>query len=117
LLRKSCYDKYIRLLQLTFLFNILNSVLQATKDAIRKINSIVDAEGVQLVVILIPSNYQVDARLYGAITRAQNLPITDGELDKLERLLRKFLADEGVQFIDLLPLFREVLNDDCQLSC
>jgi hypothetical protein len=60
---------------------------------------------IPLGVLLIPDEFQVEDALWSAVTQAAGVPL---DRDLAQRLLVEWLVAEGIPYVDLLPLLRDI---------
>jgi len=65
------------------------------------------SRGVRLVVMVIPDEYQVHPDVALQAARAEGRGPEAYDLDRPQRELGRSLTDEGIEWVDLLPAFRE----------
>lgn len=64
-------------------------------------------QGVPLVVMLIPTQPQVDPELAALLAERRSRPLEHFDLEAPNRLLRAWFDGEGLPYVDMLPLCRE----------
>jgi len=67
---------------------------------------------VRFVVMVIPDQYQVDQGLVEEVLSSTGTRIEDYDFDRPQRVLGKALESEGVEVLDLLPIFRRASSGD-----
>lgn len=77
-----------------------------TQAALLEMKAWCGAHGARLAVVVIPTDDQVYPDRWDAVRRRFNLRDADFDLEKPQRLLSTFAADNGVPLIDLLPTLR-----------
>lgn len=67
-----------------------------------------DLKGVDWVVMIIPDEFQVNDRIWNQV--AVELPGGEVEIDRSrpQKILRAWLEQQGIPYVDLLPVFRAV---------
>jgi hypothetical protein len=80
-------------------FERVTSVLRQLRDE-------VDAGGAELVLVMIPEEYQVDPAMLALAARRHKDGISEYDVDLPQRRLAAFCAANDIPCIDLLPAFR-----------
>lgn len=62
--------------------------------------------GARFVVMLIPDQYQIDQMLVEDVLRTTGARREDYDFDRPQRVLSRALRSEGIEVLDLLPIFR-----------
>jgi hypothetical protein len=75
--------------------------------ALREMRAIAGRAGADFIVVLIPDEVQVDEALQREIVRAYRTTPDAFDFALPNRLLTERLSEEGIAFIDLLPVFLE----------
>jgi lysophospholipase L1-like esterase len=78
-----------------------------TEELLREFRDVVRGGGADLLVLLVPDEFQVSAALFKAIIEAKGLQASSYDLDLPQRRLRDFCEREGIDVVDVLPVFRE----------
>jgi hypothetical protein len=68
-------------------------------------HNLVAAKGKKLIIIMIPDDYQVNT--YPSYAKYQNLPLLPSARRSINNEFAAFFDQEGIQYIDLLPVFME----------
>jgi hypothetical protein len=76
-------------------------------EVLRDLASDVKQSGSRLVVVVIPAECQVDPAVRDRALAQMKQRLEEFDLDQCQRDLASFFAREGIEFIDLLPAFRE----------
>ena len=74
---------------------------------LREIVAFCKNNNIKLVVFILPAEYQVDDQIFARAVAGANLAVTDYDLVKPQRILFEILEQEGVDYIDLLPMFKK----------
>lgn len=83
-----------------------------TKGLIQRLEIEAKKSGAELLVALIPTGFQVHSQFWDkALEIFPEMRNKTWNLDKPNRILRAFLDEENIQYIDLLPEFREQAED------
>ena len=85
---------------------------QETVDNLTEINELVQADGRELVIFVIPTKEQVQLDHWQAKLDLMLLSEDLFELDKPQQLLVDWAEEENVQLIDLLPQFRTIYENE-----
>ena len=81
--------------------------LERVMRILRELRAQVARGGGRLVVLAIPDEYQVDADVARQAARAERQALEAYDLDRAQRELGRALEAEGIEWVDLLPAFRE----------
>lgn len=81
--------------------------LERVLRVLRELNAQAVRSGARLVVVAIPDEYQVDPDVARMAARAEGRVLASYDLDRPQRELGRALAAEGIDHVDLLPVFRE----------
>jgi len=68
--------------------------------------------GARFVVMVIPDQYQVDQGLVEQVLSSTGTRIEDYDFDRPQRVLGRALESEGIEVLDLLPIFRRASSGD-----
>ncbi len=68
--------------------------------------------GVRFVVMVIPDQYQVDQSLVEEVLSSTGTRFEDYDFDRPQRVLGKALESEGIEVLDLLPVFSRASSGD-----
>jgi len=63
------------------------------------------------LVMIIPLRHQVDEQEWSLLRQTYNLAAEDFELDRPQRILKEFFINQGIDYIDLLPMLRQSENN------
>ncbi len=83
---------------------------QSTDASLQSIDDIItytSTRDIKLVVLILPSEPQVDITLRETMLKRFSLESQDFDIARPQRILTEHLASEGIPFIDLLPSFQE----------
>ncbi len=67
----------------------------------------VERSGAEFLMMIIPAEFQVDPEVARAAADLLEMPLSDFDLDRPQRLVTEFCKKTGIECIDLLPAFRE----------
>ena len=76
-------------------------------QVLRELAAEVQAAGSHLVVVVMPSEFQVDTDVRDQVLARGKTRVEDYDFDEAQRELAAFFVREGIDFVDLLPAFRE----------
>ena len=68
--------------------------------------SLLDREGIEFMVMIIPDEFQVRHRLKQQVMDEFGLDPAEYDIDLMQDILKEYLGAMGVPCIDLLPAFR-----------
>lgn len=80
---------------------------RALEEVLRRFDAAVEAAGAELVVMIIPDEFQLNDELRRRVLEHLALSEDDLDLDLPQRRLREILSAAGIAHLDLLPAFRE----------
>jgi SGNH hydrolase-like domain, acetyltransferase AlgX len=86
-------------------FEVLLDRVGATLAAF---HSEVENLGARFVVMIIPDEYRVDARLAAEIALTEGRSLSDYDLDRPARRLGEYLSEHGIDYLDVTPEFVEI---------
>lgn len=89
-------------------FEYLWERLQPTLESL---HASIRASGARLLVLIIPSQYQVDPTILSEIAESEGLGIDAYDLDRPQRTLAAFFNSAGIEFVDVLQASREHPSD------
>jgi hypothetical protein len=89
-------------------FENLWKKLQPTLESL---HSSIRASGARLLVLIIPSQYQVDPTFFSEIAESEGHGIDAYDLDRPQRTLAAFFNSAGIEFVDVLQASRERSSD------
>lgn len=76
------------------------------KAALGEMKAWCDGHGSRLVLVVIPTEAQVDPQRWEAVRQRFRLKDEDFDLEKPQAILAAFASENGIPFIDLLPALR-----------
>ncbi|MBI1851645.1 MAG: SGNH/GDSL hydrolase family protein [Planctomycetes bacterium] len=80
---------------------------ERTQSLLRRLRDVLQRDGIEFVVLVIPDEFQVDATLFRSIVDAKGIRAESVDVDLPQRRLREFGARENIEMIDVLPEMRE----------
>ncbi len=75
-------------------------------EKLSEMSAMLAAKGSKFMVVAYPDEFQVDESLRNAVIERYGIDPADYEWDRPQRVLREFAAANGIEFHDLLPVFR-----------
>lgn len=82
---------------------------EVTADLLARVRDEAATQGIPTLMVLLPSDFQVDTTLLAAHARAFGVPLDSVDIGQPQRLLTRELQERGVEVIDALPALREAL--------
>jgi hypothetical protein len=77
-----------------------------TQGVLREMAAFCASRNIRLVVVALPTQYQVHEDLWTHHVTTFNLNPADYDLEKPQALLKEFCANNGIEEIDVLPAMR-----------
>jgi hypothetical protein len=81
--------------------------LERVRRVLREIHAQASRAGARLVVLVIPDEYQVHPDVARAAAVKEGQPVEAYDLDRPQRELTRALGEDAIEWLDLLPAFRE----------
>jgi hypothetical protein len=78
----------------------------ATKDYLEKFRELTSARGIRLILVALPTQYQVHEELWKHHFTTFGLNPREYDLEKPQALLREFCAARDIEYVDVLPAMR-----------
>lgn len=88
-----------------------NFVAKTSLNNLKKIQEYCEKNDIYLIVFILPDEYQVNEELRHKIYLRYDLQQDAMDIDKPQTVLKDFLDEEGIAYIDLLPYFKEASED------
>jgi len=88
-----------------------DAALERIDGILRTLAEDVASIGAELVVLLIPDEFQFDDALFDEAIRDRGLDRDAYDLDRPQRELARLLSAHGTRFLDLLPVFRAHVDE------
>ena len=73
---------------------------------LRRVQSVVQARGAKVVLVLLPLRYQLTDSIFAEFVRASGVPASSMDIHKPQQLIRPIADSLGIAVVDLLPAFR-----------
>ncbi len=80
--------------------------VETTRAVLHELAAYTRAQRLPLLAVVLPTIYQVDTEAWDLYVTGLKLDATRYDLDKPQRVLGEILANESIQFIDVLPALR-----------
>jgi hypothetical protein len=80
-----------------------------------EMQSFCDAHGVRLIVVALPTQYQVDEQLWIHHFTTFGLRPEEYDLQKPQQILHDFCSEKGVEYVDVLPRLRTRAHEGASL--
>ncbi len=77
-----------------------------TKDYLRKFQEFTSSRGIRLILVALPTQYQVHEELWKHHFTTFGLDPREYDLEKPQALLREFCAAQDIEYVDVLPAMR-----------
>jgi hypothetical protein len=77
-----------------------------TQDILLRLAQDTAEKGERLVVLILPTSYQVYKTTWDEYVQALKLDTSEYDLEKPQRLLSEFFSSKGIEYIDALPVLR-----------
>jgi hypothetical protein len=77
-----------------------------TREYLRKFAEFTSARGIRLILVALPTQYQVHEELWKHHFTTFGLDPREYDLEKPQALLREFCAAQNIEYIDVLPAMR-----------
>ncbi len=76
-------------------------------DSLFEMKTLLQSRGIGLLVAVYPDEVQVDPELREALLQYDQRQSSDYQWDRAQSLLQQWAVENGIEFLDLLPRFRE----------
>ncbi|MEM7306444.1 MAG: hypothetical protein AAF682_07235 [Planctomycetota bacterium] len=86
--------------------------LEPAVEVLSALQAEVEAGGAELLVMVIPDEYQIDPELARSVAKRMKRPLSDFDLQRPQRELIRALEERGVRTLDLLPDLREASQQE-----
>ena len=80
--------------------------LRSVSTIVLRFRNEVEAEGARFIVMIIPDEYQISPAIASEVLKRSHRSLDEYDLDLPQRRLGEVLSAAGVEYLDLLPVFK-----------